>query len=175
MKKRAALKRLTKKEKIVTTREGKFVYGLSKKVVGWVKPYCKKIEIVGSIRRKERNPVDIDIVLIPKNNERKKMIEKILERKGKKILAGQSKAYFKIQDVKVEIYFTVPKEWGATLLAYSSRFGAGIGLRVIAKFKGFKLNQHGLFDRKTKRRIAGRTEQEIYRALGRSWKSPEKR
>ena len=61
------------------------------------------------------------------------------------------------------------------LLAYSSRKGSGIGLRLVAKRKGFKLTQHGLFDRKTGKRIAGKTEEEIYHALGRDYKKPENR
>lgn len=75
----------------------------------------------------------------------------------------------------MEIYYTIPEEWGAALLAYSSKVGAGIGLRVVARTKGFKLNQHGLFSRTTGKRIVGKTEEEIYSALGRLWKPPEKR
>ena len=159
-----------KKGKRVSTRKGNFVIKLSRKIVREIKPYCKKIMVVGSIRRKEKNPVDIDIVLIPKD---KNKIEEILEKHGKKILGGDKKAYFKIGGVEVEIYYTIPEEWGAALLAYSSEFGAGIGLRVVAKRKGFKLSQHGLF--KKGKRVAGKTEEEIYHALGRPWKSPEKR
>ncbi|MBI2043663.1 DNA polymerase III, partial [Candidatus Pacearchaeota archaeon] len=73
------------------------------------------------------------------------------------------------------LYYTNEEEWGAALLAYSSKRGAGIGLRIIARFKGFKLNQHGLFNRKTGRFIVGRTERDIYRALGRKYKKPEDR
>lgn len=175
MEKRLALRRLVKKGRIVFTRKGSFVLALSKKVVSWISPYCKKIQIVGSIRRKQPDPVDIDIVLIPKNQKTKKIIEKILESKGKRILGGEQKAYFKIEGVEVELYYTNKEEWGAALLAYSSKTGAGIGLRIVAMKKGFKLNQHGLFDRKTGKRIAGKTEQEIYHALGRPWKKPEDR
>ena len=164
------LRHLLKKGKYVTTRKGDFVIKLSKRIIKEIKPYCKKIMIVGSIRRKEKNPVDIDIVLIPKDKDR---IEKILSKKGKRILGGDKKAYFKIDGVEVEIYYTVPEEWGAALLAYSSKFGAGIGLRVVAKRKGFKLSQHGLF--RSGKRVAGKTEEEIYHALGRPWKKPEKR
>ena len=159
-----------KKGKRVSTRKGNFVIKLSRKIVREIKPYCKKIMVVGSIRRKEKNPVDIDIVLIPKD---KKKIEETLSKKGKKLLGGDKKAYFKIEGVEVELYYTIPEEWGAALLAYSSEFGAGIGLRVVAKKKGFKLSQHGLF--KNGKRVAGRTEEEIYHALGRPWKKPEKR
>ena len=172
MKKRLAFRRLIKRGEIVFTREGGFVLKLARQVVKWIKPYAKRIEIVGSIRRKEKNPVDIDIVLIPRD---KRKIEQILKNKGKKILGGEQKVYFKIQGVEVELYYTNMEEWGATLLAYSSRKGSSIGLRVVARTKGFKLSSHGLFNRKTGKRVAGKTEQEIYHALGRAWKPPEKR
>lgn len=170
--KKEGIRRIIKKGKVHVTREGSFVLNLAKRIVRLIKPYSKRIEIVGSIRRKEKNPVDIDIVVIPKKKDK---IEEILEKYGNKILGGEKKAYFKIEGVEVEIYYTVPDEWGAALLAYSSKTGSGIGLRIVARKKGFKLSQHGLFSRKTGRRIAGKTEKEIYQALGRPWKSPEKR
>lgn len=143
---------------------------LSKRLVNYLKFYCKKIKIVGSIRRKEKNPEDIDIVLIPKN--RKKM-EEAMKKKGKFIQGGEHESTWRIEGVKIELYYTVSEEWGAALLAYSSKAGSGIGLRMIAKRKGFKLNNHGLF--KGKRRIAGKTEKEIYKALKRPYKKPENR
>ncbi len=166
-------KRVLKKGKFVITRKGKFVLNLSEKIMKRIKPYCKKIQIVGSIRRKEKNPVDIDIVLIPKNNEYKKKIEDNLKNKGRFVQGGEKRATFRIKGVKLELYYTTEDSWGATLLAYSSRFGAGIGLRIVARKKGFKLNQYGLFKRNKK--VAGRTEEEIYHALGREWKAPELR
>jgi len=159
-----------KKGRIITTREGKFVIKLSNKILKYLKPFCKRIEIAGSIRRKEKNPVDIDIVLIPKDRIK---LEELMKHKGRFIQGGEKKSRWRIEGVNVELYYTKKEEWGATLLAYSSRFGASIGLRVIAKRKGMKLNQYGLF--KDGKRIAGKTEKEIYHALGRDWKSPERR
>ena len=159
-----------KKGRIISTRHGNFVIHLSKKIVSLLSPYRKRIKIVGSIRRKEKNPVDIDIVLIPKNREK---VEEVLKKKGEYIQGGEKKAIFRIEGVKVELYYTTPDEWGAALLAYSSRFGASIGLRIVARSRGFKLNQHGLF--RNGKRVAGRTEEEIYHALGRPWKPSEKR
>ena len=152
------------------SKRGKHVLNLANRLVKQLKPFTRRIQIAGSIRRKEPNPRDIDIILIPKN---KNKIKEFLEKKGRFLQGGEKKATFRIEGVKVELYYTIPEEWGATLLAYSSRKGSGIGLRIIARTKGFKLSQHGLF-RKGKR-VAGRTEEDIYRALGRPWKSPEKR
>lgn len=159
-----------KKGRIVVTKKGNFVLALSKKISNNLKPYSRRIEVVGSIRRQEPNPVDIDIVLIPKNREK---LEEFLRKKGRFIQGGEKKSRWRVEGVNVELYYTTPEEWGAALLAYSSKFGAGIGLRVVAKKKGFKLNQHGLF--RGKKRVAGKTETEIYHALGRHYKKPENR
>ena len=159
-----------KKGRRVVTRKGGVVIHLANRVVNYLKPFCSRIEIVGSIRRKEKNPVDVDIVLIPKSREK---LENFMRTKAKFIQGGEKKSRWKIEGVNVELYYTNREEWGAALLAYSSRFGAGIGLRMVAKRKGLKLSQHGLF-RKGKR-IAGRSEEEIYHALGRPWKKPENR
>lgn len=166
-------RRVLKKGKVVITRKGEVVINLSKKITGQLRPYCSRIKVVGSIRRKEKNPVDIDIVLIPRSENSKNKIKELLSKEGKFLQGGSKKARFRIKGVNVELYYATPKEWGAELLAYSSRFGAGIGLRMVAKRKGLKLSQHGLF-RKGKR-IAGTTEEQIYHALGRPWKPPEKR
>ena len=159
-----------KKGKFVVTREGKFVLKLADKLFSYLKPLSSKIKIVGSIRRNEKNPADIDIVLIPKNREE---IEKAMRKKGKFIQGGEKKSRWRVEGVTVELYYADEENLGAMLLAYSSRFGAGIGLRVIAKRKGMKLNQYGLY--KGGKRIAGKTEEEIYSALGRKWKAPENR
>ena len=164
-------RRVLKKGKFVITRKGSFVKKLADNLLKELKPLSKKIQIAGSIRREKVNPVDIDIVLIPKD---KKKIKEFLKRKGNFIQGGEKKVTFRIKGVKVELYYTIPEEWGATLLAYSNKFGSSIGLRVIAKLKGLKLNQHGLFDKKGKS-IAGKTEEEIYKTLGRKWKLPKDR
>src|SRR3989338_5773301 len=163
-------RRVLKKGKIIYTRKGEFVLKLADKLMKEIKPFCQRVKIAGSIRRHEKNPIDIDIVCIPKD---KKKLENFLLLKGEKIQGGLHEATFKIKGVKVELYYTVPEEWGAELLAYSSEKGAEIGLRIIAKKKGFKLSQHGLF--KGNSRVAGKTEKEIYSKLGRKWKTAERR
>jgi DNA polymerase (family 10) len=164
-----------KKGRFIWARSPGEVLRLAKKVSALISPYSKRIMIAGSIRRKELKPVDIDIVLIPKNNQSKQKITEILSKQGKFILGGEKKTFFKINGIEVDLYYTSEKSWGATLLAYSSRFGSAIGLRVVARKKGFLLNQYGLFNRKTKKYIAGKTEQDIYKTLRRPYKAPELR
>ena len=151
-------------------KRGEHVLNLAKRIVKQLKPYCRRIEIAGSIRRKKPNPKDIDIVLIPKNRDK---LEEFMRKKGKYLQGGEHESTWKIEGVKIELYYTIDEEWGAALLAYSGKKGSNIGLRMIAKLKGFKLNNHGLF--KKGKCIAGKSEREIYKALGRPYKKPENR
>jgi len=162
--------KVLKKGKLVSTKKPAFVIKLANNLIKNLKPYSKRIQIAGSIRRKDSNPIDIDIVLIPKDKEK---LETYLRKKGKYMQGGEKESTFKIKGIKVELYYSTTEEFGATLLAYSSKTGSSIGLRVVAKKLGFKLSQHGLF--KKNRRVAGKTEYSIYKALGRPYKEPEKR
>jgi DNA polymerase (family 10) len=159
-----------KKGRVIIARSPNHVLRVARKVIKWLKPLCKKIEIAGSIRRKEPKPFDIDLVLIPKNKQ--KIID-LLKSKGKFLQGGDKKASFKIDKVRVELYFSDKASFGATLLAYSSKLGSAIGLRMYAKRRGLKLNQYGLF--KKGKRIAGKTEKEIYEKLGKKYKPPHLR
>lgn len=150
------------------------VLDLAGRIEERLRPFCKKIKIAGSIRRHIKTPGDIDIVLIPKD---KTKLEEFMKSKikAKFLQGGEHESTWEINGVRVELYYTDEDEWGAELLAYSGRKGSNIGLRLVAKRKGFKLTQHGLFNLKTGRKIAGKTEEEIYHALGRIYKKPENR
>lgn len=153
---------------------GEKVLDLADKIKRSLKPYCKKIELAGSIRRHFENPGDIDIVLIPKDKDKlENFIKKNL--KGRFLQGGEHESTWRIERTNVELYYTNEEEWGAELLAYSGVKGSNIGLRLIAKRKGFKLTQHGLFDLNTGKKVAGKTEEDIYHALGRPYKKPEDR
>jgi DNA polymerase (family X) len=154
---------------------GEKVLKIANKVVNQLKPFCTKIEIAGSIRRKKSNPRDIDVVLIAKNEEYKSKIRDLLSKEGKFLQGGDKEMFFRIEKIDLQLFFTVIDEWGATLLAYSGKKGSNIGLRLVAMRKGLKLTNHGLFRKSDGKRIAGKTEREIYEALGRSYKGPQKR
>jgi DNA polymerase/3'-5' exonuclease PolX len=97
-------RRVLKKGKIFVTREGEVVIHLADNIIKSIKPFCSRIQIVGSIRRKEKTPVDIDIALIPKNEKDKDKIGEILKKKGRFIQGGEKRATFRIRGIKVELY-----------------------------------------------------------------------
>jgi len=152
--------------------KGTKALNLSKELVKRLRPFSKKISVAGSIRRGSVHPLDVDIVIIPKDKDK---LEEYMKKIGKFVSGGEHESTWRVNGVKVELYYTNGEEWGADLLAYSGGKGYNIGLRLVAKRKGLKLTQHGLFNLKTGRKIAGKSEKEIYTALGKRYKEPKER
>jgi hypothetical protein len=167
-----AAKRVFKKGKYHATLSGSEVKKLARKVQLALKPFSKKIDIAGSIRRKVQEPVDVDLVVIPRD---KKRIREKLSKMGTITASGSTMVEAKIKGVDVDTYFSEPESYGAQLMTRTGPWQGNLGNRTLAKNRGELLNQYGLYNRKTGRRIAGRTEKEIYEALGKHYKEPELR
>lgn len=166
--------RVEKKGRQVKTRRPKEVIRLADSIENRLSRYCSKIMIVGSIRRK-KDPTDIDIVCIPKNERDKEKIVDFIKT-GKVREIGDKIVSSTIKGVQVDIYFATKDTWGSQILTYTGSSGYSIGLRVLAKKQGKLLNQYGLFDRDTHKLLASKTEADIYKALGKSRvKPPEER
>lgn len=162
---------IEKKGRIVKTRDPKDVLKIAKTVERDLKKYSSKLSLAGSIRRK-KPATDVDLVLIPKNKEK---IKQYLSEKGMVESSGEKKMSSIINGVKVDVYFADKKTFPASLFFLTGPTGANIHHRRIAKENGWLLNQYGLFDRKTKRPIAFRSEKEIYESLGSTFRKPELR
>ena len=111
---------------------GDKVYKLANKIAKELKPFCKRIEIAVRVRRKKPNPGDIDIVLVAKNEGNKQKIKDRLSKDGKFLQGGNKEMFFKIEGIDLQLFFSIPEEWGATLLAYSGEKGSNIGLRIFS-------------------------------------------
>jgi DNA polymerase/3'-5' exonuclease PolX len=165
---------LTKKGKIHVTRSGEEVIHHAELIENKIRPYAKIIAVAGSIRRKRENPVDVDIVVVPKVAKKEKIKEIILSDATKVYSNGDKKISVRKNGIKTEVVFTKPDEFGAALLQHTGSSGHNIGLRILAKKQGLLLNDKGLF--KGQKKIAGRSERGIYRALHRpKFKQPEER
>ena len=77
--------------------------------------------------------------------------------------------------VHVDLRVLKPGSWGAGLFYFTGSKSYNIRIRKEAIKKGYKLNEYGLFDKKTGKMVAGKTELEICRKLGIPFLKPEKR
>lgn len=132
------------------------------------KEFDKNFILAGSARRKKETDLhDLDLIYV--GDEIPTEIPNFeITVSGDKIVRGLYKGE------QIDIYRTEKDSLGAMLLYLTGSKQYGIKMRAKAKYKGYRLNQYGLFDKKG-RRIAGQTEQEIYDALGYPYKEPELR
>jgi DNA polymerase (family 10) len=135
----------------------------------------KRAETAGSLRRKKPTIGDIDIVIETKKPQ--VVVEKFVKMKFvKKVLGkGKEKATVMTDGIQVDIRLFSEEDFGSGLLYFTGDKQHNIWLRRIAIKKGWKLNEYGLFETKTGKRIAGKTEQEIYKKLGVKMPRPENR
>jgi DNA polymerase (family X) len=136
-------------------------------------------ELAGSLRRRKETIGDIDILVSCDENDRKKINDRFVALPIiRQVLAkGSTKASVILRDInrQVDIRMINPDEWGSALLYFTGSKEHNVRLRTIARDKGYKISEYGLFDAKTGKRIASEHEEDIYRQLGFQWVPPEMR
>ena len=142
-------------------------------VVKRLSPYCQRIEIAGSIRRRKPWVKDVDLVLIPKglwnlHGELMKLGQ--IKMSGKKIMRVM------LGSTQVDLYVADEATWATLLLIRTGSKENNIRLCSRAKAIGWHLaaSGDGLFNENGER-IAGDSEISIYNALGLPFQRPEER
>ncbi len=142
-------------------------------------PYCKRIVIAGSIRRKRPVVQDMDILVLPSDQEK---LAHHLMTLGSIKIDGKEKFQVKHPHLSLDIYIATPESWATMLLVRTGSKEFINQLRQKAKDMGMKLcpDGSGLF-RLTdnpvcpENRVACDTEESIFAALGMPYKLPEER
>ena len=158
-----------------------------RRVLGFLLPEIRNLEktvqsfpevdqaiIAGSTRRRKETIGDIDILATSKKPEH--IMERFitLPQVAHVYAKGRTKTMVKLKNGLDCDLRVVPKEsYGAALNYFTGSKDHNIALREMAIKKGWKLNEYGLF--RGKKQVAGRTEEEIYKALGLRYIEPEMR
>jgi len=134
----------------------------------------KRIEWAGSLRRMKENIGDIDILATGPDKEKIVHAFTHLPEVKEVLASGETKASI-IAEGGTQIDLRVVEEdsYGAALQYFTGSKGHNIHLRGIAKAKGIKINEYGVF--KGNKKIAGKEEKDVYRSLGMNWIEPELR
>lgn len=137
-------------------------------------PGVEKCMVAGSLRRRKETIGDIDILVVSKKPEL--VIKKFISFPGvARVLAeGSTKSSVTLDaGLDADLRVVEPAAYGAALNYFTGSKDHNIALREIAVKKGLKLNEYGLW--KGERRVAGKTEEELYKALGLNYIPPEMR
>jgi len=153
---------------------------ISQEIVEAVKPYCERIVVAGSIRRKKRWVNDIDIVLIPSNQG---MVGYTLtDLMGRcKMGGGKLMRFQHPKGIKVDIYIATLATWYTLVLIRTGSASHNIKLCRIARQKGMKLHADGsgigtFIDCSGGEALSPMaSEKQVFDTLELPWVPPEKR
>jgi len=178
-----------KKEESIMKKIQLFKKGRERYLIGEVYPLIKQIEerlsgfegvskaiATGSFRRMKETIGDVDYLAV--SDDPKKVIDyfaampEVDEVLGK----GQHKIFLRLNNGMDADLLVVPKEsFGSALQYFTGSKQHNVAVRKIALAKGFRLNEWGVFDNNDNNRIAGSSEEEVYRILELDWIHPEMR
>jgi len=136
----------------------------------------KEVSVAGSVRRRKETIHDVDILVTATNSKRVMDGFVHLQIVGDVLAEGETKSSVRtINGLQVDLRVVDPGCYGAALMYFTGSKEHNIRLRDLAKKKGYKLNEYGLFSEKTGKLISSKTEEEIYKALGLDYVPPELR
>jgi DNA polymerase (family X) len=145
-------------------------------------PGVDKVTPAGSLRRGRETVGDLDLLLTGKccssEKQRDKVIDQILKFPGiLEVLAkGENKVSFKLRSgLQVDVRLLPPDSFGAAMLYFTGSKSHNISLRQRALKLGYTLNEYELARVEDSRRVASKTEEEIYKKLGLEFIPPELR
>jgi len=160
--------------------KGRFLLGDILPVVLSIEEALKKIPGVsqvttaGSIRRQQETIGDIDILVTAKNPRKVMDIFVALPEVDTVFGKGKTKTNVILKNgINADIRVLDPESYGSALQYFTGDKNHNIKLRIIAEKKGYKLNEYGLS--KGEKKVAGKTEEEIYKKLGMEYIEPELR
>ena len=135
----------------------------------------EKVVPAGSYRRCKETVGDLDFLTIAEDREKVITTFTGMPMVSRVIASGGTKASVIERNLGIQMDLRVlPSEsFGAALQYFTGSKAHNIKLRGIAKDKGLKISEYGVF--KGEKYIAGRTEEEVYRAIGLVWIPPEMR
>ena len=152
----------------------------------------ERLTVAGSVRRRKETIGDVDI-LITSEHAKPIMDAFVAMPEVVQVMAhGETKSSVKLTTgLNVDVRVVPSESYGAALNYFTGSKDHNVALRQIAVGKGLKLNEYGLFSAKGVKNaekrgnergitqkeiiIAGKTEEEIYGALGMDYIEPEMR
>jgi DNA polymerase (family 10) len=153
-------------------------------IIAHIEKYGKGVASIipaGSLRRGKETVGDLDLLLtLADGHTSQKNIDAIAEhilkfpRIDQTLAHGENKVSFTLDNgLQVDVRLLEKDNFGAALLYFTGSREHNVTLRGRANDLGYTLNEYALATLKTERRVAGRTEEEIYAKLKLDFIPPE--
>lgn len=137
-------------------------------------PEVDQIEVAGSCRRRKETCGDLDLLATARNSAAVMQALSAHPLVAETLSGGETKQRVRLTTgIELDLRVVPPESFGAALQYFTGSKEHNVSLRRRAQERGLRLNEYGLFE--GERLVAGRTEQEVYAALGLQWTPPELR
>ncbi|MCL4686146.1 DNA polymerase/3'-5' exonuclease PolX [Myxococcota bacterium] len=137
-------------------------------------PGVRHAAVAGSIRRGRETIGDLDFVVVAREPARITEAFATMPEVVRVYGRGETKALVRLEaGIDADLRAVHEASFGAALVYFTGSKAHNVELRRIAQKAGLKLNEYGLF--RGRERIAGRSEEDVYDALGLAWIAPELR
>ena len=133
-----------------------------------------EVAVAGSFRRCRETVGDIDILVAARADS--PVMERFAggEDVGQVLARGPTKSSIVLRSgLQVDLRRVDRESFGAALQYFTGSQAHNIAIRRIGRQRGFKINEYGVFSADGK--VAGDTEESVYRVLDLSWVPPELR
>ena len=134
----------------------------------------KQVEVAGSFRRRRETVGDLDVLVGAKRGA--KVMDQVVryEDVAEVQAQGGTRATLRLRNgLQVDVRVVPSVTFGAALHYFTGSKPHNIAVRRMAMARGLKLNEYGLF--RGDRRVGGRTEREVFAAVGLPLIPPELR
>jgi len=141
-------------------------------------PAIEKLEIAGSYRRGKETIGDLDFLVVASDVSAAMDQFAAVADVAAVLGRGPTKTSLRLHDgLQVDMRAVPPESFGAALQYFTGSKDHNIILRGLAKERGLKINEYGVFrlGKGNDELIAGRTEEEVYAAIDLPWIPPELR
>ncbi|MFZ5994111.1 MAG: DNA polymerase/3'-5' exonuclease PolX [Thermodesulfobacteriota bacterium] len=137
-------------------------------------PRLGRVHLAGSLRRRRETAKDIDLLVASDEPARVMEVFTGLPLVSAITASGETKASIRTREgVQVDLRVVEPKSLGAALCYFTGSKAHNIRIRDLAVRQGLKINEYGIF--KGEKWLGGRTEEEVFRAVGLPYIPPELR
>ncbi|MEE9488451.1 MAG: DNA polymerase/3'-5' exonuclease PolX [Candidatus Brocadiales bacterium] len=144
-------------------------------------PGVAAVQPAGSLRRMKETVGDIDILAAGTAGVKgQEIIKSFVNMPGvtQVLAAGGTKGSVRLEEgfhegLQVDLRVVEACSFGSALQYFTGSKEHNVRLREIAKKNGMKISEYGIF--KGDRKLGGRKEEDIYKALGMEWIPPEMR
>jgi DNA polymerase (family 10) len=134
---------------------------------------CDRCAHAGSLRRMRETIGDIDILVAAARSAPFMAALTGLPSTAEVLAHGEKKTSVRtVKGLQVDLRVVRPDAWGAALQYFTGSKAHNIRTRTIAVHAGLKLSEYGLFETEGGRRVASRSEEEVYARLGLPWIAP---